>query len=62
VLNGLFEIPVVVLARTAPFTGDIRSALGVIVALAAALLAAYGSWHITGRVISWRERAGQDEA
>ena len=60
-LNALFEVPVFMSAKTAAFTTDVRSVIGLIAAIIAAVLAAHASWLITGRVISWRQRADQDK-
>jgi uncharacterized membrane protein YvlD (DUF360 family) len=59
--NGLFEVPVVMLMRSAIFTADIRSLVGIAAAALAAILAGYASWHLTDRILSWRQRADQDE-
>jgi hypothetical protein len=49
------------LTRSATFTADIRPLIGVAAAVLAAVLAAHASWHITDRIMSWRQRADQDE-
>ncbi|MCW2859344.1 MAG: hypothetical protein JWP48_1052 [Actinoallomurus sp.] len=59
--NGLFEVPVVMLMRSAPLTADIGPLIGIAAAVLAAILAAHASWHITDRIMSWRQRADQDE-
>jgi uncharacterized membrane protein YvlD (DUF360 family) len=59
--NGLFEVPVVLLTRGAAFTADVRPLIGVAAAVLGAVLAAYASWYITDRIMSWRQRADQDE-
>lgn len=59
--NGLLDVPVAMLTRSVAATADIRSLVGVAAAVLGAILAAYASWHITDRVMSWRRRAGQDE-
>jgi hypothetical protein len=60
--NGLFEVPVVMLTRNATFIADIRPLIGVAAAVLAAILAAHASWYITDRIMSWRQRADQDES
>ena len=59
--NGLFEVPVILLMRSAASTADIGRLIGVAAAVLAAILAAHASWHITDRIMSWRQRADQDE-
>ncbi|MFB9835504.1 hypothetical protein [Actinoallomurus acaciae] len=59
--NGLLEVPVVMLARSATFTADIRPVIGVIAAVLAAILAAHASWYVTDRIVSRRNRTDQDE-
>ena len=59
-LNGLYEIPVAMLARNAAFTTDIRPLIGILAAVLAAMLAGQASWHITDRIIAWRKGGDQD--
>jgi hypothetical protein len=61
VSNGLFEFPVAMLAQSATLTADLRPYLGLAAAALAAILAAHASWYITDRIMSWRQRADQDE-
>jgi predicted lysophospholipase L1 biosynthesis ABC-type transport system permease subunit len=49
------------LARSAPLTADIGPLIGIAAAVLAAILAAHASWYITDRIMSWRQRADQDE-
>jgi hypothetical protein len=49
------------LTRSATFTADIQPLIGIAAAVLAAILAAHASWYITGRIMSWRQRADQDE-
>jgi hypothetical protein len=50
------------LTRNATFIADIRPLIGVAAAALAAILAAHASWYITDRIMSWRQRADQDES
>jgi hypothetical protein len=59
--NGLFDVPVALLMRSAGLTTDFRPLIGVAAAFLAAVLAAYASWNITDRIMSRRQRADQDE-
>jgi hypothetical protein len=59
--NGLFEVPAVMLMRSAAASADVRPLIGLAAAFLAAVLAAYASWHVTDRIMSWRQRADQDE-
>ncbi|GAB2817363.1 hypothetical protein GCM10027176_22510 [Actinoallomurus bryophytorum] len=59
--NGLFEVPAVLLMRSVAVTADVRPLIGVAAAVLAAILAAYASWHVTDRIMSWWQRADQDE-
>ncbi|WP_329251293.1 hypothetical protein OG417_06770 [Actinoallomurus sp. NBC_01490] len=59
--NGLFEVPAVMLARSAVLTADIRPFVGVVAAVLAAILAAYASWHVTDRIVSRWNRTDRDE-
>ena len=58
--NGLFEVPVVMLMRSATSAADLRPLIGVAAAFLAAVLASYASWYITDRIMSRRQRADQD--
>jgi hypothetical protein len=58
--NGLFEVPVVMLARSAVLTADLRPVVGVIAAVLAAILAGYASWHVTDRIVSRWNRTDRD--
>jgi hypothetical protein len=59
--NGLLEVPAVMLTRGATFATDIQPVIGVAAAVLAAILAAHASWHITDRIMSWRQRADREE-
>ena len=59
--NGLFEVPVVMLMRSAAVATDIGPLIGVAAAVLGAILAAYASWYVTDRIMSRRQRADQDE-
>jgi hypothetical protein len=57
----LFEVPVVMLARSAVLTTDLRPVVGVVAAALAAILSACASWYVTDRIVSRRNRADRDE-
>jgi hypothetical protein len=59
--NGLFEAPVVLMTRSVMLTADARPYIAIAAAFLAAMLAAYGSWHVTDRVVTWWQRADHDE-
>ncbi|GAB3961868.1 hypothetical protein GCM10029978_015420 [Actinoallomurus acanthiterrae] len=59
--NGFLEFSVAVIARSAAFTDEIRPLIGLVAAVLAAVLAGSASWHLTDRVVAWRQRADQDE-
>lgn len=59
--HGLFEVPAVMLMRSATLTADVRPFIGVVAALLAAVLAAYAGWHVTDRIVTWLQRADHDE-
>jgi hypothetical protein len=59
--NGFLEFSVAIIARSAALTDEIRPLIGLIAAVLAAVLAGSASWHLTDRVVTWRQRADQDE-
>jgi hypothetical protein len=56
------ETLLALVARSLAFTQEIQgSALPMLLfAVVGAILAAYGGWHVTDRLISWRQRPEED--
>lgn len=50
------------LAQSSSFMTHFASLLGVVGAVLGAVLASYASWHLTDRLLAWRQRANQEGA
>ncbi|MEV5746683.1 hypothetical protein AB0L00_02600 [Actinoallomurus sp. NPDC052308] len=59
--NGFLEFGVAAVIRSAALTDQVRPLIGLIAAVLAAVLAGSASWHLTDRLVAWRQRANQDE-
>ncbi|MCW2885812.1 MAG: hypothetical protein QOE54_4970 [Streptosporangiaceae bacterium] len=46
--------------QTSTSLNQVRPVIGLIAGILAAMLAAYGSWHLTDRLIAWRQRPEED--
>jgi high-affinity Fe2+/Pb2+ permease len=48
------------LLHTSTSANQMRPVIGVLAGVLAAMLAAYGGWHLTDRLIAWRQRPEED--
>jgi hypothetical protein len=46
--------------QTTTSLNQVRPVVGVVAGVFAAMLAAYGGWHLTDRLIAWRQRPEED--
>jgi hypothetical protein len=46
--------------QTSTFLSQARPVIGLVAGIFAAILAAQASWHLTDRVIAWRQRPEED--
>jgi high-affinity Fe2+/Pb2+ permease len=54
------EILLAYVLQSSTSLSQARPVIGLVAGILAAMLAAYGGWHLTDRVLTWRRRPEED--
>ncbi|MGI8328638.1 hypothetical protein ACRYCC_01665 [Actinomadura scrupuli] len=54
------EILLAYVLQTSTSLNQVRPLIGLAAGILAAILASYASWHVTDRLIAWRQRPEED--